>query len=121
MSWQKTASGLLLPGSAVKRAVVPIRSGKVARLWKVAIWTKDGMIHWEDEETGKYDKLMPARARERFASIVQHIGTSSNPGLELDRQEREKLKRQFAIIAELLKEATEKWEEQKRKIRMNIR
>lgn len=124
MAWQKTKSGLILPGAtpakAPGKARIPIKSGKVAKLWDIVFWTSEGVVHWTEESTGKYGQMLPGKARNRLRSIVEHVGKSTKPMLERDKQERLNLERQFDILDQIIKQATEEWAEKQLRVQEEI-
>lgn len=105
-NWVKTSSGLVLPGSSSsssRKQSIPGTERKVAKLGGIHFWAEHGMICWTDQSTGKYGQMTVKSAREQLPKIASHIGTSSDPGLERDPQERKKLLDELPVIQEVIK------------------
>jgi hypothetical protein len=70
-------------------------------------WADKGIIHCEDAISNTYCTMSIDEALERVVAVKQIIGTSSNPGVEVDHCERDSMMRSVEQMLNVIKRAQE--------------
>jgi len=82
-------------------------NSNMAYFGSTKFWADKGIIHCEDAISNTYCTMSIDEALRRVDAVKQIIGTSSNPGVEIDLCERESMMRSVEQMLNVVRRAKE--------------
>lgn len=103
MTRYSKSGSLFLPTTGQSRTV---------RFGTLNVWAEEGLVIYACNETGKSGQMRPSQAERRFAKVMQMFGSSSDPGIERDAQERREMQRVAEGLEKVIQQAREQMPEE---------